>query len=238
MTPAERASVVAFALKNCAIEAMTPSEPMLAGLQSYEDGDLSARQLVQFADEYGASHRDAVLARTVWLADEGWDQCGGLDELISIHKRLYSDVFDDAGQLRTEQTARRCNCNVSFFPADFIEMGATNIASEMADMHEFRGLDRDDLIQALAHIYDELGYLHPFVGGNAAVLRIFISRLTHFAGWDLDWGTVTRDEYEHAKHLAYNGDTSGFYKMFDRIARPANLSRIFLVSGWDQGPAH
>ncbi len=218
---------------------MTPSEPVMDYCMRYEQGDVDSADLVRFADEQGASHRDAVFARTVRLAEQGWEPSGGLDELVAIHRRLYDDVFDDAGELRTSANERRgADTSIVFFPASLIETGAANIASELEELHELRGLDRPDVIDALAHIYDELGYLHPFVGGNAAVLRMFISRLTHAAGWDLDWGLVNRDEYEQAKHLAYHGDTSGFHAMFDRIARPANPSRVFLVAGWDQGPAH
>ncbi len=72
---------------------------------------------------------------------------------------------------------------------------------------------------------DELGYLHPFRGGNAMVLRIFGSRLAHDAGWDLDSGSVTREEYRSAKHSAYRGDTSALETMFDAILRPANPTR-------------
>ena len=126
----------------------------------------------------------------------------------------------------------------AFFPAALIETGALNIASELADRRNLQALDRPDFVAALAHVYDELGYLHPFRGGNAMTLRIFASRLSHDAGWDLDWGTVTREEYKSAKRLAYRGDLTGFERLFDRIVRPANPTRVFLIAGWDQGPAH
>ncbi|KAB6793195.1 cell filamentation protein Fic, partial [Bifidobacterium longum] len=113
-----------------------------------------------------------------------------------------------------------------------------NIAMELADKRNLHALDRDVFVHAFASIYDELGYLHPFRGGNAMVLRIFGSRLAHDAGWDLDWGSVTREEYRSAKHSAYRGDTSALETMFDAILRPANPTRVFLIAGWNQGPAH
>lgn len=48
---------------------------------------------------------------------------------------------------------------------------------ELADKRNLHALDRDVFVHAFASIYDELGYLHPFRGGNAMVLRIFGSRL-------------------------------------------------------------
>lgn len=66
----------------------------------------------------------------------------------------------------------------------------------------------------------------------------YIRFTTYDAGWDLDWGSVTREEYRSAKHSAYRGDTSALETMFDAILRPANPTRVFLIAGWNQGPAH
>ncbi|WP_407925112.1 Fic/DOC family protein [Bifidobacterium choloepi] len=187
---------------------------------------------------------DRVFANTVALAEHGWKGSGDLDELVAIHAALYDGVFADAGRLRTEDaprvgsSAHAAGTPMSFFPAQLIETGAANLSSQLAEQRNLKALDRPDFVRALATIYDELGYLHPFLGGNASVLRMFASRLSHFAGWDLDWGLVSRDEYRAAKQRAYAGDTAGFEAMFDRIVRPANPSRVFLVAGWDQGPAH
>ena len=188
---------------------------------------------------------DSVFARTVLLAQRGWETTGDLKELVAIHRGLFDGVFDDAGRIRTSDVARgrtddkaRARNPEAFFPAALIETGALNISSELAEKRNLRLLDRIDFVKELAHILDELGYLHPFRGGNAMTLRIFVSRLAHDAGWDLDWGTVTREDYKDAKHAAYRGDTTGFERLIDRIARPANPTAICLISGWDQGPAH
>ena len=196
-------------------------------------------------DDHATDRADAVFARTVLLAERRWNPSGDLDELIAIHKDLFEGVFEDAGKLRTSNTTRevtndreRAANPEAFFPAGLIETGAHNIATELADKRNLHAMDRDVFVHAFASLYDELGYLHPFRGGNAMVLRIFGSRLAHDAGWDLDWGEVTREEYRSAKHMAYRGDISAFEDMFDRILRPANPTRVFLIAGWNQGPAH
>ncbi|MBW3078837.1 Fic family protein [Bifidobacterium simiiventris] len=262
MTPAERASAVAFALKNCALEAMRPGDATMHALGRYERGDIDVSALIDAADaetsgivggrladgsldDHAADHASSIVARTVLLVERGWKAEGDLDELTAIHKGLFEGVFSDAGRLRTSNTTREVTSDRAlaknpemFFPASLIGTGALNIATELADKRNLVALDRDVFVHELAHVYDELGYLHPFKGGNAMTLRIFASRLAHDAGWDLDWGSVSRDEYKAAKHAAYRGDTSGFERMFDKIARPANPTRTFLIAGWEQGPAH
>lgn len=262
MTPAERASAVAFALKNCALEAMAPGDATLRALRDYERGDLDVSGLIDAADaetsgvapgrladgsldDHARDHAGSIVARTVLLTERGWEAGNDLAELTAIHRGLFAGVFADAGRLRTANTTREVTADrtlarnpEAFFPAALIETGAHNIATELADKRNLVAMDRDVFVRELARIYDELGYLHPFKGGNAMTLRIFASRLAHDAGWDLDWGPVDRDGYKAAKHAAYRGDTSGFTRMFDAIARPANPTRTFLIAGWEQGPAH
>ena len=262
MTPAERASAVAFALKNCALEAMRPGEATMRAAADYEHGNISVLELINTADQetsgivsgrladgslddHATDHASSVFARTVLLDERRWNPTGDLSELTAIHTALFDGVFSDAGHLRTSNVTREITDNrvraknpEAFFPAQLIETGAMNIASELAEKRNLNNLDRDVFTHELAHIYDELGYLHPFKGGNAMTLRIFASRLAHDAGWDLDWGTVTRETYKAAKWRAYQGDINGFQQMFDSIVRPANPTRVFLIAGWEQGPAH
>lgn len=239
-TPAERASAVAFAQQSCALESLTPSSAVIAAAGRYERGDLSTDRLL--SEGSAESVADKILVRTILLIERGWPFSGDLQELRAIHQGLFTGVYDDAGTLRTGDTTKGKNARSSnpeaFFPAGLIETGAANISRELAEKRNLKCLDRADFVNALAHIYDELGYLHPFVGGNAMVLRIFASRLSHDAGWDLDWGKVDAASYKNAKHSAYNGDTSAFERLFGTIIRPANPTRSFLIAGWDQGPAH
>ena len=119
MTPAERASAVAFALKNCALEAMTPGEATMRAAASYEHGLEAVTHLIDVADEqtamrlraaassagtdrlaagslddHATDRADAVFARTVLLAERRWNPSGDLDELIAIHKDLFEGVFE------------------------------------------------------------------------------------------------------------------------------------------------
>lgn len=221
---------------------MTPSDATMRAAADYERGDIDVSRLIDKADDDPAS---GVFARTVVLAERGWRMSCDLDELRAIHRGLFEGVYGDAGRLRTHDTTReatddrrRARNPEAFFPAGLIETGAHNIAMELADKRNLNGHDRVDFIRQLAHIYDELGYLHPFKSGNAMTLRIFASRLAHDAGWDLDWGPVTREGYRAAKREAYRGGVTGFERMFDGICRPANPTRVFLIAGWSQGPAH
>ncbi|PLS30803.1 cell filamentation protein [Bifidobacterium margollesii] len=244
-------SAVAFAAKNCALESMMIGDHAIGLAREYESGRIRIDDVVAACSGEGEglmdTSADMVFVRSILLAERPARPTGDLQELREIHRILFEGVFPRAGQLRERDTASEvqgtsiddlAGNSQAFFPSSLLETGAANIAAELADERNLKCLDRPDFVRRLAHFYDELGYLHPFGRGNAMTLRIFASRLAHDAGWDLDWGPVQADEYRSAKRLAYRGDTSGFEKLFDRIVRPANPTRIFLIAGWDQGPAH
>ncbi|WEV73503.1 Fic family protein [Bifidobacterium sp. ESL0798] len=268
MTPAERASAVAFSYKNCELSAIAPSEAMVAAANGYQRGTIDLSNFVE-TPERTTRHRDhdeselrddRIFARSVRLIDYGWPAIGGLGELKTIHRGLFVGAMNNAGQLRsdsgngigddtkiatkrpdategsrTHENRQRIN---PYFPASLIETGAANIVSQLGEQDYFSGLDRAGFIRALAGVYDELNALHPFAYGNGMVLRMFASELTHAIGWDLDWGSLTF-EYRKATDLAlFEHDISELERMFTSIIRLANPTRIFLISGWDQGPAH
>ena len=243
MTPAERASAVAFALKNCLLESMEPTDAALLMARDYELGRPDGMPFPSEASPLEKATADLVFSNTIGLTERQPPASGDLTELRAIHAAIFRGVMPDAGAVRRTDAApdareAAASNPHAFFPAALIETGAANIAAELSEAHNLRALDRPDFARSLAHFYDELGYLHPFPRGNAMTLRVFASRLSHDAGWDLDWGPVTAEEYKAAKRRAYGGDTTGFERLFASIMRPANPTRIFLISGWSAGPAH
>lgn len=239
---------------------MAPGPETMRAAVAYERGAIDVTRLMAIADGESAStnkrnhhagsaskgtaadRASSLFARNVLLPEHGWRATGDLAELTAIHTILFAGVFDDADTLRTVDAPRENGSDKAapepFFPARLIETGAANIAMELAERRNLACLDRMDFIQRLAAIHDELGYLHPFAGGNAMTLRVFASRLAHDAGWDLDWSPVTREAYQAAKYQAYRGDTRAFERIFAATVRPANPTRVFLIAGWEQGPAH
>ncbi|WEV69853.1 Fic family protein [Bifidobacterium sp. ESL0775] len=265
MTPAERASAVAFSYKNCELSGITPSDAMVEAANGYQRGTLGLADFVatperqahrmnrQDTKQHGETRLrdDRIFARSVRLIDCDWPAVGGLEELKIIHRALFVGAMPDAGMLRDDGHGSQNESSLTqglptkqkplsnlYFPASLIETGAANIFSQLEDADHFFNLDRAAFIHALTGLYDELNTLHPFAYGNGMVLRIFISELTHEVGWDLNWGTVTLGNYREATESALHADTTRLERMFNAIIRPANPTRVFLISGWDQGPAH
>lgn len=260
MTPAERESAVAFALRNCRLDGIDPSGKAMEAAAGYTSGAIAASRLPTLLApgaqkpsgeagrdrERGASsesgkdrYADAVFAGTILSCERGWRPSGDLGELQAIHASVFAFTGAGAGRIRSDQEeGPDAQGDDAFFPAALLQQGAAAIGSGLAEEGNLANLDFPAFIDRLTYYYDELGYLHPFPSGNAMTLRMFASRLSHDAGWDLDWALVDRAGYEKATRAAYLGDAGLLKRMLWGIARPANPTRIFLVAGWEQGPAH
>ena len=236
MTPAERQSAVAFALRNLLLDDRQPSP---SGIQAANDFMAGRRQTEALADQ--AQHfeakvetlTDALFLRTILVCQRPWATEGDLAELRAIHRRLLPSLPEERALRRPQP-----DDNTSLYPAAMLEQGAAAIGQELAAERNLASLDRPVFVERLAHYYDELSYLHPFADCDGMTLRIFLSRLSHDAGWDLDWGRADPTAHRRALQQALRGNTDGLQTLIAGMVRPVNPTRIFLIAGWDQGPAH
>ena len=128
-----------------------------------------------------------------------------LAHLQRIHLALFQDVYDWAGKIRTVDISRG---NSRFANVRFIESAANDIFNKLAHENWLEGLDADSLSKRLAHYLSEINALHPFREGNGRVQRIFISQLSHSAGFQLDYSDLEQEQIYQAMELAFNGDES------------------------------
>jgi fido (protein-threonine AMPylation protein) len=117
---------------------------------------------------------------------------GDLRQLQAIHQRLFQDVYEWAGQLRTVDMRKGNDPAAEFFmPVSRLQFGAGYAFQELAEDNYLRGLDKDRFVSRLAHHYDQVNYLHPFREGNGRSQRILWTQVAREAGYELDWGGAT-----------------------------------------------
>ena len=239
MTPAERQSAVAFALRNLLLNDRQPSPSALQAASDYMAGRRQAEALADQARRLENQNNstnakaNALFLRTILVCQRPWEAEGDLEELRAIHRRLLPSLPEERALRRP-----RPDDNASLYPATMLEQGAAAIGQELAAERNLASLDRPVFVERLAHYYDELSYLHPFADCNGMTLRIFLSRLSHDAGWDLDWGRAHPTAHRQAIQRALRSNTDDLQALIAGMVRPVNPTRIFLIAGWDQGPAH
>ena len=236
MTPAERQSAVAFALRNLLLDDRQPGPWALQAASDFMAGRRQAEALADQArrlEAKAAAPTDTLFLRTILVCQRPWATEGDLAELRAIHRRLLPGQPEERALRRPQPED-----GASLYPAAMLEQGAAAIGQELAAERNLASLDRPVFVERLAHYYDELSYLHPFADCDGMTLRIFLSRLSHDAGWDLDWGRADPTTHRRAMQRALRGNIDDMQALIAGMVRPVNPTRIFLIAGWDQGPAH
>ena len=123
--------------------------------------------------------------KAVWLFESGTlDKLpvGTFASLKAIHKYLFDDIYDFAGELRTVNLAKG---NFRFAPLMYLEAALTNI--EKMPQSTF-----DEIIEK----YVEMNVAHPFREGNGRSMRIWLDLMLKASlGKVTDWNSVDKESY-------------------------------------------
>lgn len=172
-------------------------------------------------DELKELEAQIVFANELELNEIGLSRTNDLAELLAIHKQLFGNVYDWAGQIRTVDIKKNDEYSEYFLLVSKITDAARYVFNELAKENYLQGLTRDDFIKRLAYFYDQLNYIHPFREGNGRAQRVFWTRVANDAGYEITWDEVVGDENNAASKLAAEQmDLSALIKMFTRIVKP------------------
>ncbi|PQZ60011.1 hypothetical protein CQ050_26955 [Achromobacter sp. MYb9] len=127
-----------------------------------------------------------------------------LAHLQQIHQRLFGDVYEWAGRIRTVDISKGAT---RFASHEQIAGYAPQITRPLSREGLLRGLEPDSFSERAGHYLGELNVLHPFREGNGRSIREFIGQLAHDAGYGIDWQGVERVEMTQASIEAYQGDS-------------------------------
>lgn len=107
---------------------------------------------------------------------------GSLEALVKIHRHLFEDIYEFAGQLRTVNIAKG---NFRFAPAIYLNEALKSI--EKMPQSTF-----DEIIEK----YVEMNIAHPFREGNGRNARIWLDLiLKSELKKVVDWSKVDKDDY-------------------------------------------
>lgn len=109
-------------------------------------------------------------------------EAGTFRSLAEIHRYLFSDIYDFAGELRTVNISKG---GFRFAPVLYLEAALKNI--ENMPQSTF-----DEIIEK----YVEMNVAHPFREGNGRSTRIWLDlMLKKELGMVVDWSTINKEDY-------------------------------------------
>lgn len=120
-----------------------------------------------------------------WLFESGTlDRlpAGTWDTLQTIHRYLFEDLYDFAGELRTVNLAKG---NFRFAPLMYLEAALGNVEKMPQSTFE-----------EIVEKYVEMNIAHPFREGNGRSMRIWLDQmLKKEIGQVVDWSRVDKEDY-------------------------------------------
>ncbi len=123
--------------------------------------------------------------KALWLFESGTlDRlpAGTWNALKIIHKNLFEDIYDFAGELRTVNLAKG---NFRFAPLMYLEVALGNVEKMPQSTFE-----------EIVEKYVEMNIAHPFREGNGRSTRIWLDQmLKKSIGQVVDWSLVDKEDY-------------------------------------------
>ncbi|MGL5406832.1 MAG: Fic/DOC family protein [Propionibacteriaceae bacterium] len=145
----------------------------------------------------------------------------------AIHKYLFQDVYEWAGQERTAPSTWMTKDGHAYYPAGVVLTQAAEIEyAKLADKDFLRGLDRPEFVGELAESWGEINVVHSFREGNTRSQFVFFEQLCVKAGYSLDMSAFApsaplRDEFVQARfHGQDTGNNSRLAEVLDKGLSP------------------
>ena len=144
------------------------------------------------------AEREITAIKTLELIDKPLKGELDFDYIKRLHKHLFSDIYDWAGELRKTDISKG---NI-FCQHELIEINAEVLFNELKAENYLEGLDKNTI--------------HPFREGNGRVQRLFIRELASRVDYLVNFDGITTEEMIQASDKTFHHD---YEMMEDLLAR-------------------
>lgn len=143
-----------------------------------------------------------------------------VNHYLSIHKFLFDELYEFAGQYRTENIKKgKWFCDIQFM--------STNLNETLRDMNSKIKLvnSRDRLVLFLAKYFLDLNIIHPFREGNGRTLREYLREYVEYINikngfnFELDYKLMTDDIKEKYLEGSIMDDRKIMMEVFDSLIK-------------------
>jgi cell filamentation protein len=128
-----------------------------------------------------------------------------LPHLQNIHRHLFQDVYEWAGQLRTVEISKAGH---PFQLRRFIETGMADVFRRLLNRGFLSGLSTYAFAKEAAEIIGDVNYVHPFRDGNGRAQLFYLEQLAANAGHRLELARLDPAGWIEASRAAHHADYS------------------------------
>ncbi|MBW9211766.1 Fic family protein [Mumia sp. zg.B21] len=171
-----------------------PDDATMRNVQNIRD----PRVLQAF--EYGAT----ALRQKQLVADPSLvgEHTYGADHVRAIHRHLFQDVYEWAGEYRTQNMMKQGAVR------GFADVRTGEVDRYLADVQrlvnttEWGRLERDEFASAAANVFAHLNQAHPFREGNGRSSKVFMEHVAMRSKFELDFARVDPNWWNKASEFS------------------------------------
>ena len=233
---AEKSAIWQAAIGLQQVDGLTPSDYLIETAKSHIEGEISIHEVHEQLNGYyearsaqssddRTEEADKVSARIAEILSERAFSFNPA-EYITIHKRLFSDMYGHAGQIR--------DYNIS--KAEWVLGGETVLYASAQSIRAtldydfgqerafiYKGLDREQTVGHIAEFVSGLWQIHAFGEGNTRTTAVFVIKYLRTLGFDVEndlfakhsWyfrNALVRANYNDYKNEIYS--TNEYLRLF------------------------
>jgi cell filamentation protein len=110
-----------------------------------------------------------------------------IEHLRGIHRYLFQDVYEWAGEFRTVDIAKG---NSYFAHVPHIESTLKDLFERLSKGQHLHGLNQERFADRVAEVLGTLNAVHAFREGNGRTQREFVRELAYKNSYWIDWNKV------------------------------------------------
>ena len=156
----------------------------------------------------------------------------------SIHKFIFEDLYDLAGEIRTIDISKKGTLFVKACDIEEISSACFKLTSRTGSLNSnieeissacfkrlknknyFKNLNIECFIDEITDFYSVTNNLHPFREGNGRTQRTFLTQLAHNAGYEIDFSEIDADDLLIATIHSSNGVNAYLKNILTKIISP------------------
>ncbi len=160
--------------------------------------------------ELKVAERQITSLRTAQLLQQGLKGTFNFEYLKSIHKFLFGDVYDWAGEIRRINISK----GNMFCAFQFIDDQAQILFNQLKEENYLQGLKtKEEVAHKIAYYLGEINAIHAFREGNGRTQRVFVQLLAESLGYSLNFGHVTKRQMIEVSYESFGGNYEPMEKL-------------------------
>ncbi|MCD8157889.1 MAG: Fic family protein [Clostridiales bacterium] len=179
---------------------------------------LENKSVITYSSELARKEEEISKKRALELFESGkLDslECGKFSSLREIHRFLFGDIYDFAGEIRNVNLAKG---GFRFAPVMYLNESLKNIDKMPQSSFE-----------EITEKYVEMNIAHPFREGNGRSMRIWLDLMfKKEINRVVDWSKVDKDDYLLAMERSPVRDTEIKYVLKQALTKDINNKNVYM----------